>query len=106
MPGPLDLIRLKDGFEAPDAAVRTTMINMQHVAETEPLALIELTAACRNPAHKAWPGATGTLTRLALVQDVHEDGTLRIHEIVRHVVLSAVEGDDELNLTLCSPVAP
>jgi hypothetical protein len=106
MPGPQDQVRLKDGFEAPRAVIQTTMTTLQHLAAGEPLALIELTAACRNPAHKAWTGATATLTHFALAEQVNGDGTLRIHEIVRHVVLSAVEGEDELSLTLGSPVAP
>ena len=94
-------ITLRTGKEVPETAMRTTTIAL---AALSPVALYELVEACRNPAHVPWGGAGREIISLGLADYASNDGTLRIHEIVRDVVLASVEGADA-DLRLVSPLA-
>jgi hypothetical protein len=102
MTSPTDLVRLRNGAAVPRVVIKTTMIALERVASTDAIALYELVAACRDASHVLFGGYGRVLSGLGLI-DVAPDGTARIHEITRDIVLSAVEGDD-LTLALVSPV--
>ena len=80
---------LKDGSQVPAAVLRSTMDNLQCVAN-EGFALLDLVEKCKDPNYKLGdnPGGSKTiLSEYALLQD---DG--RVHDIVKVIVLNATEG--------------
>lgn len=94
--GPGVLVRLSNGEEVPEVAVRTTMIALQLLERgelTDIMALYELRELARDPAHRMWPGTPERLNALGLL-----DADGRVHDIIRAVVLSAVAGDADLHL--------
>jgi hypothetical protein len=98
-----DMVALKNGTSQRLVAVIPVMINLQELAELDPIALSELRDLARDPGHRLWGN---TETRLADRKLVTRDasGHPRVHDIVRAVVLSAVTGEDE-ELHFGSPYA-
>ena len=97
------IVQLKNGKTAPAAPVATTMIALRRIAETDFIAFYELVCACRNPQHMVFGNTWQAAVGLALAEQVNGDGTLRIHDIVRDVILSAVTGED-FSLSVGDPV--
>ena len=89
---PVELIKLKNGSEEVKAAVSTIMISLKALWDQEPVAVIELAEVCRDPDHEIFGGLTGQCRKVLVgAALLHKDGS--VHATVRHVVLSAVEGE-------------
>lgn len=84
----MDMVLLKNGTKEPAGFVNVTLLALEDLQGSDPVALYELREKCRDPEHQLWPGALETLQELTLVRP---DGT--IHESVRNMVLLAVEGE-------------
>jgi hypothetical protein len=95
----LQMVQLKDGSKVPDATMRTAYLSMQHLYETNPLALYELAQVARNPHHMPFGNLGQVLIDSNLV-----DGDGRMHDDTRHVVLSSLPGDG-MNMQLVHPAA-
>ena len=96
-------VTLKNGGDAPGAAVTTTMLTLHELAGTDFIAFYELVAACRDRDHALFGGTASTLQAYAMVESVDGSGRASIHDAVRDIVLSAVTGED-LGLSLQSPL--
>lgn len=98
-----DLLRLRNGAEAPVSAVRTTWIAVKHLADSgdmgSVMALYEARELARDPAHPLWPGTDETLRKFSLI-----DHGGKMHDITRDVILSAVTGA-EMDLSVTWPAA-
>jgi hypothetical protein len=76
------------------------MMVLRNLLTQHPIAFYELVQVCKNPNHKLF-GKTGEiLGRFAIVQP---DGG--VHDSIRNIVLSAVEGED-YSIQLTNPVKP
>lgn len=95
----LQKVQLKDGSMVPDATMRTVYLSMQHLFETNPLALYELGQIARNPDHVPFGSLGGVLAGTNLI-----DGDGRMHDDTRHVVLSSLPGDG-MDMRLVHPAA-
>lgn len=94
----METVILKNGAEVAVVVATTTMRALEHLFTTEPILAYEVVMKARNPQHHFF-GTTGqSLARLALVS---ESG--HMHETIRAVIVSAVEGEG-LNMKLSSPV--
>lgn len=91
----MKVVALKNGTQAPASAVIMIMTSLRLLAATDPSALCELAALCRDEDHQLWGDSAEDLTRL---------GLLPLHDVTRDVVLSAVTGDPP-DLSLGSPLA-
>jgi hypothetical protein len=102
---PVEMIKLKNGFEASPSAVASTMMNLNdlHDSTTGFLAVYDLAQLCKKPDYDI-SYSKEALLELALVEQ-HPGNKYTVPDIVKNVVLSAVEGE-KLDMTLSSPVAP
>ena len=90
-------VMLRNGKEAPDILVNTTMLALSTLLSQQPVAFYELVEVCRNKDHVIFGDCASRIERFGLM----ESG--RVHECVRDIVLSAVDGED-FDLTLHSPL--
>ncbi len=98
----METVTLKNGAEEALPLVNVTMFGLRNLMTEKPIVLYELAQLCRNPKHQPW-GQTGEdLLALSLVGKAN-DGW-QVHDSIRNIVLSAVEGDG-LELTLGNPIA-
>ena len=81
----MEAVTLKNGTEELKVAVITTMMTLNRLAETDPIALYELAMKAQDPQHAFW-GETGE--RLKKFNMVSADGSM--HGTVRNIVKSAV----------------
>lgn len=95
----LETVKLKDGSEEAEVAVRTIMVALEYLVKRNQVAFYELVEVCKDQAHYMWPGSTNVLKNLGLMDS---DG--RVQDTTRHVVLSAVTGEG-LSLGVTSPLA-
>ena len=94
----METVILKNGAEEQVHMVSHTMETLWYLAKERSMVLYELAMKCRDRNHKFF-GTTGqTLVKLGLVE---ADGS--IHDTVRNIVLSAIEGDGA-DLTIGSPL--
>lgn len=98
------VIRLRNGADVPEPTVRPVMLSLELLMQSDPVALLELVEACRNPQHVLFGKAGDRLAALSLIKSVTPDGRADIHDVTRAVVLCATEGDWD-SLHLVSPVA-
>jgi len=92
-------VRLKNGSEEAGAMVGVVMMSLRKLVETNPIAFYELAMLSRNPHHELFGNTGKALSKLALLS---ADG--HVHNSIRNVVISAVEGDG-MDMVLRSPVA-
>jgi hypothetical protein len=78
--------------------VKVTLLSLDHLIKDNPIGFYELVMKCRDPQHSIWGDQQGKLQELSLVQP---DG--RVHQSIRNVVLSSVQGDG-LEMVLTSPL--
>lgn len=99
--GATSIVTLKNGAQEPEQVVTATMLSLKGLMRSGVegiLAVYELCEKCHDSSH-VFSRTTGeTLKRYSLV-----DASGRIHDSVRHVVLSAVVGEG-LELHLESPI--
>lgn len=93
----IKLVTLANGAEEALPVVATTMLSLERIIDSNPIAFYELVMKCRDQGHRFFGNTQEVLSDFALVQP---EGT--VHESIRNVVLSAVNGED-LNMTLGSP---
>lgn len=74
------------------------MMSLQRLFQTDPISAYELTMKARDPNHEFFGGTGQKLMSLALV-----DANGGMHDSIRNIVLSAVEGDG-LEMKLGSPI--
>ena len=89
-------VRLRTGAEVPASAARATYIALDLLAKGEMadlMALYEARELAADPQHAMWPGTPERLKALAIL-----DHGGKMHEIVRDVVLAAVEGGADVRL--------
>ncbi len=94
----MEATRLKNGSEEFKPLVQVTMASLSKLAETNPIAFYELVMKCRDQGHELFGNAGEVLKSLALIEDARGS----VHDSIRNVVLSAVEGDG-FDMTLGSP---
>ena len=100
----METVTLKNGAEAARVLVSTTMLALRALNEQQPVALYELTMACRDKGHVMFGNSGSVAKSLALVESQDADGRARIHDAVRDIVLSAVSGED-FDMVIGSPLA-
>ena len=90
---------LRTGAEVPDSFVPAVIITLQYLLKEEPVALYELAMLARDPSHQPYGGTGEVLRTLGLT-----DGTGKIRDSTRAVILAAIEGEG-LGMHLRSPYA-
>lgn len=96
------VVRLRNGAEVAEPAVRAIMLSLERLRAEHPVALLELRSACRVQGYAMF-GNTGAFAGgLGLAE--REDGRWQPPGSVRDIVLSAVTGDGTA-LGLRNPVA-
>ena len=98
-------VKLKNGSEELDVLVSATMLSLRTLMQENPIAAFELVELCRDPAHKLFGNTRSDLEALSLVgRTADPDGPPIVHDSIRHIVLSAAEGEG-LELTFGNPLA-
>jgi hypothetical protein len=98
------VVKLKNGAEVPQPLIITTMLALEALETGNPIALIEPAAACRDKGHVMF-GRTGSAAmELALIESQSFDGTVKVFDSTRDILLSAAIGEG-WDLTLGSPLA-
>lgn len=95
----MEMMKLKNGTEEAKPVVAITQMSIREVWQDNPLAIYDLHSKCQDPDYEFFGDNGEILKRLNLVQS---DG--RIHQSIKNVVLSMVEGEG-MDMTLVSPVA-
>jgi hypothetical protein len=91
----IETVTLRNGKEAQAPAVSAVFVALRRLFETDALAFYELVTACRDSSHVIFSEPiAATLTSFALLESVNADGTARIHDLTRDVVVASVEGSD------------
>jgi hypothetical protein len=96
-------LTLRNGKEVPDVVIGTTMIALRTLADADFMAFCEFVETCRDPGHVIYGDCGDKIERLGLVQSVDAAGHGKVHDAVRDIVLSAVDGED-FGLSLRSPL--
>ena len=94
-----ELLRLRNGAEEAEAAIRTTMMTLHALWQRDPVDIIELAAICTDPEHEPFGDSGELLRRLRLLEANGQP-----HPSVKNIVLSAVAGEG-LETHLQNPVA-
>lgn len=95
-------ITLRNGGTAPAAIVRTTDLTLSHLMGTDPIALIELASAARDPEHVLFGKTGAKLIELAMIEGVDSQGRALMRPYMRDIILSATHGEG-LEIGLRSP---
>ncbi len=109
-----DTVILKNGSEEHSGLVSVTMITLKDLIAKRPIDFYEFVQLCRDPEHKLFGNASEVLRDYALIQikpighikpPFPNGDNYQVHDSVRNIVLSAVEGDGaEMKLT--NPIKP
>lgn len=102
MSAAMSVVKLRNGAEAPAVMVTVTMLALESLLFTNPVALYELVTSCRDPRHVLFGNTGAVLIERSLVQSVDEAGRGRLESYVRDIVLSGVTGDGGA-MYLCNP---
>ena len=94
----MSLVRLKNGSTAEDVLVTMVMATLGQLMKESPILIQQLAKKCREPKHVFLLGIGKQLKEWSLL--LGEDD---VHDTVRDIVLSAVEGDG-IFLRLKSPI--
>ncbi|MGQ0527595.1 MAG: hypothetical protein ACT4OY_06160 [Alphaproteobacteria bacterium] len=94
----LETVILKNGAEEAKPLVAVTMMSLEGLMQQNPIAFYELTMKARDSKHQFFGNAGQVLEKFNLVS---ANGSM--HDSIRNIVLSAVEGDG-LDMTLGNPV--
>ena len=95
----METVTLKNGAVEAKPLVAVTLMSLEHLINSDPIAFYELVMVCRDKDHKPFGDTREKLETSGLWQ-AHEP---RPHESIRNVVLSAVTGDG-LDMVLGAPV--
>lgn len=94
----IETVQLANGKVEAKPLVLVTMLSLESLLESNPIAFHELTMKCRDDEHTFFGNTEEVLKQSALVQ---EDG--KIHQSIKNIVVSAVKGED-LDMMLGSPL--
>jgi len=123
----METLKLKNGTEEALPLVRITMLSLSALIEKNPIAFYELVMKCRNQNHKFFGNTADELVKLSLVTEsgrltsqevisigkrldlkdgdsIPENIQYHVHDSIRNIVLSAVEGEG-LSMKLTNPIA-
>lgn len=93
------VVELRTGAEVPEPLVATTVLALEALMDTNPIALYEAVEIARNPSHVPF-GKTGDALRgLSLL-----DGSGQMFSTARDIILAATDGGD-FDIRLVSPYA-
>jgi hypothetical protein len=95
----VSLVKLKNGSEIPKPIVITTMMSLEAIMNSNPIAFYELVEKARDSKHVMFGNTKEVVSKWALMDS---NGT--IHSSVKDIVLSAVSGN-ELEMSLGNPIA-
>lgn len=91
----METVTLKNGTEEVKVLVQTTMMSLEHLVDTNPIAACELVEMCKDASHKPFGNTNNILEDLGLVNNG------QVHTSIKNIVLSAFEGEGfDLHLTL------
>lgn len=93
----METVILKNNTKEPKVLVSTTMITLENLVNTNPIATYELVELCKDASHKAFGNAGKILEDFSLVNNG------QVHESIKNIVLSAFEGDG-LDMHLTFPI--
>lgn len=93
-------VRLRNGSKVAAFLVTVTMVSLNRLLETNPIAFYELIMKCTDSNHQLFGKNGDDLKTLGLVD---RDGN--VHQAIRNIVLSATVCEG-LELKLISPIAP
>ena len=93
----MDTVTLKNGTIEFEPLVRATYMSIGQLFNNEPIAFVELVELCKDRDHELFGNTEEVLKARTLLQP---NGT--VHESVRNVVQSAVQGEG-LEMTLTWP---
>lgn len=93
----METVILKNNTEAPKVLVSTTMIALENIVNTNPIAAYELVELCKDTSHKPFGNAGKILEDFSLVNNG------QVRESIKNIVLSAFEGDG-LDMHLTFPI--
>ncbi len=94
-----NIVTLKNGEQVPGIAVSSVMVGLRSLIEELPIVFYEAVMLARDPQHSLFGTSGDHLKERGLI-----DSSGHMHDLVRAVVVSAVEGE-ELEMVLGSPVA-
>src|SRR3990167_887425 len=94
------MLKLKNGSEVAQSIVVATMMSLDALINSNPIAFYELVEKCRDSKHEMFGNTKEVVAKWALI-----DMNGSVHSCIKDVVLSAVEGDG-LDMSLGRPVAP
>lgn len=98
----IEVVTLKNGTEEARPLIGVMMLTLQRLWAEKPTVLYELVQLCRDREHELWGSTSEDLLALSLIEKTN-DG-FRVHDSIRNIVLSAIEGEG-LEMKLGNPVA-
>lgn len=93
----METVILKNNTEEAKVLVQATMVSLDDLVNTNPIAAYELVDLCKDASHKPFGNTGSILEDLSLV----DNG--KVHEYIKNVVLSAFEGEG-IDLHLTNPL--
>lgn len=96
----METVILKNGAEEALPLVDVAMLSLRTLMAEKPIVLYELVQLCRDRKHQLFGKSGDDLHALKLIEK-HGDG-VGVHDSIRNIVLSAVEGDG-LEMALGNP---
>lgn len=98
----LTMATLRDGSQVPQVVVVTTSTNLRAATEENYVALFDLVEKCKDASYQfvvnPFGASKAILKKWALI-----DGSEKVHEDVRKIVLNSIEGEG-LSLKLVNPL--
>ena len=92
-------VTLKNGAVEADVMVSVTMLSLESLMKENPIAFYEAAMVSRDRGHVPF-GNTGNILKDRSI--LQSDGSM--HDSIRNILLSAIEGDG-LDMCLVSPIA-
>lgn len=100
-----EYVTLRTGRRVLASALGTTAMILDDMWITDPVAVFELVYACRDSSHVLWGNTGVRLKRNELITEVLSDGTARVHDYVRDIVLASTEDAGPDDVRMISPLA-
>ena len=98
------MVHLKNGTIVSSSEVKVLMRKLKRLLQDDPRSFDELVQICRDPHHIiADQSSRQTLKDLNLIKDFYNSGHGDVRNFVRSVVISAVEGTDNIGFKIVQP---
>lgn len=98
----IETVKLRNGTTETKPLVATVRFAMDRLMESTPIAIYDLTMICRDRSYKPF-GKIGPDLQALSLGTMNPDGTMSVHESIRNIVLSSVEGDG-MDMQIVDPV--